>query len=72
MYSSPEALKVYGEYSGLPDSIVQRVLKLIPKEALQTGEVKGINDIMADAVTQKFLSAPLTPDQLKELIQIQK
>jgi len=27
---------------------------------------------MADAVTQKFLSAPLTPDQLKELIQIPK
>jgi hypothetical protein len=27
---------------------------------------------MADAVTQKFLAAPLTPDRLKELIQIQK
>jgi NitT/TauT family transport system substrate-binding protein len=72
MYSSPDALKAYGEYSGLPDSIVQRVLKLIPKEALQTDQVMGINDLMADAVTQKFLSAPLTPDQLKELIQIQK
>ena len=35
MYSNPEALKVYGEYSGLPDKIVQRVIKLIPKEALQ-------------------------------------
>ena len=31
MYSSPDALKIYGEYSGLPDSIVQRVVKLIPK-----------------------------------------
>jgi NitT/TauT family transport system substrate-binding protein len=72
MYSSPEALKVYGEYSGLPDNIVQRVLKLIPQEALQTDEVKGIDSVMADAVSQKFLSAPLTPDQLKELIQIQK
>jgi NitT/TauT family transport system substrate-binding protein len=72
MYSSPEALKVYGEYSGLPDNIVQHVLKLIPKEALQTDEVKGIDSVMADAVSQKFLSAPLTPDQLKELIQIQK
>jgi len=72
MYSSPEALKVYGEYSGLPDNIVQRVLKLIPKEALQTDEVKGIDGVMADAVSQKFLSAPLTPDQLKQLIQIQK
>jgi NitT/TauT family transport system substrate-binding protein len=72
MYSSPEALKIYGEYSGLPDNIVQRVIKLVPKEALQTDQVMGINDIMTDAVTQKFLSAPLTPDQLKELIQIQK
>jgi NitT/TauT family transport system substrate-binding protein len=72
MYSSPEALKVYGEYSGLPDNIVQRVLKLIPKEALQTDEVKGIDSVMADAVSQKFLSAPLTPEQLKQLIQIQK
>jgi NitT/TauT family transport system substrate-binding protein len=72
MYSNPEALKVYAEYSGLPDTIVQRVIKLIPKEALQTDEVKGVNDIMTDAVAQKFLSAPLTPDQLKELIQVQK
>lgn len=72
MYSSPDALKIYGEYSGLPANIVQRVLKLIPKEALQTDQIMGINDVMADAVTQKFLSAPLTPDQLKELIQIQK
>jgi NitT/TauT family transport system substrate-binding protein len=72
MYSSPDALKIYGEYSNLPPNIVQRVLKLIPKESLQTDEVMGINDIMADAVTQKFLAAPLTPDQLKELIQIVK
>jgi len=71
MYSNADALKIYGEYSGLPDTIVQRVLKLIPKDALQTQQVMGINDIMADAVTQKFLAAPLTPDQLKELIQIQ-
>jgi NitT/TauT family transport system substrate-binding protein len=72
MYSSPDALKIYGEYSSLPDSIAQRVLKLVPKEALQTDKVMGLDDIMADAVAQKFLAAPLTPDQIKELIQIQK
>src|SRR6202167_4225485 len=71
MYSSPEALKVYGEYSGLPDNIVQRVLKLVPKEALQTDKVMGLDDIMGDAVAQKFLAAPLTPEQIKELIQVQ-
>jgi NitT/TauT family transport system substrate-binding protein len=72
MYSSPDALKIYGEYSNLPPNIVLRVLKLIPKEALQTDQVKGVDAIMADAVTQKFLAAPLTPDQLAELIQIPK
>ncbi len=72
MYSSPDALKIYGEYSGLPDNIVQRVVKLIPKEALQTDEVKDLDAVMANAVTQKFLAAPLTPDQVKELIQIPK
>jgi NitT/TauT family transport system substrate-binding protein len=72
MYSSPDALKLYGDYSGLPPNIVQRVLQLVPKQALQTDKVMGIDDIMADAVTAKFLSAPLTPDQIKELIQIQK
>jgi NitT/TauT family transport system substrate-binding protein len=72
MYSSPDALKIYEDYSGLPDSIAQRVLKLVPKQALQTDKVMGLDDIMADAVTQKFLAAPLTPDQIKELVQIQK
>jgi NitT/TauT family transport system substrate-binding protein len=72
MYSSPDALKIYGEYSGLPDSIVQRVVKLVPKEALQTDEIKDLNGVMQDAVAQKFISAPLTPDQIKELVQIPK
>jgi NitT/TauT family transport system substrate-binding protein len=51
---------------------VQRVLKLVPKEALQTDKVMGLDDIMGDAVAQKFLAAPLTPEQIKELIQIQR
>ena len=72
MYSSPDALKIYGEYSGLPASIVQQVIKLVPKESLQTDQIKDLDGAMADAVTQKFLPAPLTPDQIKELVQIPK
>jgi len=72
MYSSPEALKIYGEYSGLPESIVQRVVKLIPRDALQTDQVKDLDGVMADAVAQKFLAAPLTPDQVEGLVQIPK
>src|SRR5829696_337652 len=70
MYSDPAALKHYGEYSNLPEKIVLRVRSLIPKENLATGQVQGIDGIMADAVAGKFIPAPLTPEQVKELIQI--
>jgi NitT/TauT family transport system substrate-binding protein len=72
MYSSPDALRIYGEYSGLPANIVQHVLQLVPKEAMQTDQIKDLDGVMADAVAQKFIPAPLTPDQIKELIQIPK
>jgi NitT/TauT family transport system substrate-binding protein len=70
MYSDPAALKHYGDYSNLPEKIVLRVRSLIPKENLATGKVEGIDEIMADAVAGKFIPAPLTSEQVKELIQI--
>ena len=70
MYSDPAALKHYGEYSNLPEKIVLRVRSLIPKENLATGKVEGIDEIMADAVAGKFIPAPLSAEQVKELIQI--
>jgi NitT/TauT family transport system substrate-binding protein len=70
MYSDPAALKHYGEYSNLPEKIVLKVRSLIPKETMATGRIEGIDAIMADAVAGKFISAPLTSEQLKELIQI--
>jgi NitT/TauT family transport system substrate-binding protein len=70
MYSDPAALKIYGEYSGLPEKIVLRVRSLIPKESLATGKIEGIDQVMADAIAGKFIGAPLTPEQVKEMIQI--
>jgi NitT/TauT family transport system substrate-binding protein len=72
MYSDPAALKHYGEYSNLPEKIVLRVRSLIPKESLATDRIEGIDQIMADAVAAKFISAPLTAEQVKELVQIPK
>lgn len=68
MYSDPAALKVYGEFSGMPDAVVQRVRPLMPKDSLSTTAVAGIDQIMADAVQNKFLAAPLTKEQLADLI----
>ncbi len=41
MYSDPAALKHYSDYSNLPEKIVLRVRKLIPKENLATGQHRG-------------------------------
>ena len=70
MYSDPAALKHYAEYSNLPEKIVLRVRELIPKESMATERVEGIDQIMADAVAGKFIPAPLTSEQVKELLQI--
>lgn len=72
MYSDPAALKLYAEYSNLPEKIVLRVRQLIPKENLATDRVEGIDQIMADAVAAKFIPAPLTAEQVKDLVQIPK
>ena len=72
MYSDPAALKHYAEYSNLPEKIVLRVRSLIPKESLATGRIEGIDHIMADAVAGKFIPAPLTTEQISELVQIPK
>jgi NitT/TauT family transport system substrate-binding protein len=72
MYSDPAALKHYGEYSNLPEKIVLRVRNLIPKTSMATDRIEGIDQIMADAVAGKFIAAPFTADQVKELVQIPK
>jgi NitT/TauT family transport system substrate-binding protein len=70
MYSDPAALKQYEEYSGLPEKIVLRVRGLIPKESLARARVEGMDQIMADAVAGKFIPAPLSSEQIQELVQI--
>ena len=72
IYSDPAALKQYGDYSGLPEKIVLRVRSLIPKESLAAGRVEGMDQIMADAVAGKFIPAPLSSEQIQELVQIPK
>jgi NitT/TauT family transport system substrate-binding protein len=68
MYSSPDALKMYAEFAKLPASAVDQVRGLIPKEALVTDKVVGVDQIMSEAIANKFLAKPLTRDQLNELI----
>jgi NitT/TauT family transport system substrate-binding protein len=71
MYSSPDAVARYIEFSGFSEPAVKLMLKdFIPKESLQTEKIQGLKESMEDAIQFKFLSAPLTEQQLAGLIQI--
>ena len=59
MYTSPDAVARYVEFSKLPESAVKRMLaEFIPKESLQIDTVAGAAESMQDAIQFKFLAAP--------------
>src|SRR5262249_52006841 len=70
LYGSPEAIKVFADYSGLPEKVAQRVPGLFPRETLVPDRVVGVDLIMAEAVQAKVMPAPLTAQQGAELVQI--
>src|SRR5205085_2567979 len=71
MYASAQAVPRYLAFSGLSEPAVRLMLKeYIPKESLQTGTIFGLEESMKDAVQFKFIPAPLSDDQLKELVRI--
>jgi NitT/TauT family transport system substrate-binding protein len=72
MYADPAALKHFAEFSGLPDNVVRSVPAFFPKETMAPGRIVGMDQIVADAVKLKFATAPLTSQQVEELVQIPK
>jgi NitT/TauT family transport system substrate-binding protein len=71
MYSDPQALKVYADFVGITEAKAKRTRDdFFPKEAVDPDRVVGLETIVQDAVTLKYTAAPLTKQQLAELIQI--
>jgi NitT/TauT family transport system substrate-binding protein len=71
MYSDPAALKTYAEFAGVTEARAKRIRDdYFPKSVLNPDQIVGIDLIMPEAVNLKFISAPLTKEQLAELIQI--
>jgi NitT/TauT family transport system substrate-binding protein len=70
MYSSPEALAMYAEIGNLPLSIAEKMRILVPKESTNPDQIVGMDSVIAEAVATKFLSAPLTKEQISELVQM--
>ena len=71
MYSDPAALKTYAEFAGITEAKAKRIRDdYFPKSVLVPDKIVGIDLIMPEAVKLKFIPAPLTMEQLAELIQI--
>jgi NitT/TauT family transport system substrate-binding protein len=71
MYSDPAAIQQYAKWLKIPESIARRTRDgFFPKEALNPDRIVGLDTIIKDAVELKYTAAPLTRDQLAELIQI--
>ena len=68
MYSSPEALKMYSEWVKIPEKITERMRdEFYPKDELLPEKLLGLDAITEEAIDSKFLKAPLSKAQLKEL-----
>jgi NitT/TauT family transport system substrate-binding protein len=72
MYSNdPAALKTYADFVGIPVAMAKRTRDdFFPRAAVDPDKIVGLDTIVPDAVALKFTAAPLTKEQLAELIQI--
>jgi NitT/TauT family transport system substrate-binding protein len=72
MYADPAALKVYAEWMNFSEAKAKRTRDggFFPKDALNPDRIVGLDTIINDAVELKFTAAPLTKEQLAELVQI--
>jgi NitT/TauT family transport system substrate-binding protein len=71
MYSDPAALKMYEDFAKVPEKyMVKWRDEYFPKASLWPDEIKGLDLILADAQKNKFISSPLSKEQIAEMIQI--
>ena len=67
---NPKPMADFAEFAGVTLDAARRTRDAFASELLSPDEIKGLDIMMPEAVTLKFLAAPLTAEQLRELIQI--
>ena len=67
----PQVIKDYAEFVGVPEPLARRVRDdFFPKSLVWPDEIKGLYSLMEEAVTLKFIAAPLSKEQIADLIRI--
>ena len=71
LYDNPEGVKIFAQYAKVSEALATRIRdEFLPKQAEQPDKVSGLDAITQDAITFKVLQAPLTKEQINELVQI--
>ncbi len=72
MYANdPAALQAYAEFVGISVDMAKRTRNdFFPRASVDPDKIVGLDTIVPDAVALKYTAAPLTKEQLAELIQI--
>jgi NitT/TauT family transport system substrate-binding protein len=69
----PQALAAYSAWAGVPESVARRTRDdFMRRENMLPDQLSGLYAVMADAVTYKFIPAPLDAEALKTLLQLQE
>jgi NitT/TauT family transport system substrate-binding protein len=67
----PQVIKDYAEFVGVPEALAGRVRdEFFPKALVWPDEIKGLDSLMEEAVTLKFVSTPLSKEQIADLVRI--
>ena len=71
MYSdNPKVMTDYAEFAKITPALGKRVRdEFFPKSLMQMTEIKGLSDLLKDAVELKYAPKELTKEQVAELIQ---
>ena len=71
MYGDPAGLKAYAAFAKTSEATARQVRdEFYPKDGLNVDRISGLDAVMADWVANRYLTEPLSKDQLAELFQI--
>jgi NitT/TauT family transport system substrate-binding protein len=72
MYSSdPKVLEMYAKYARITPGMARVVRdRFYPKAMLQLTQVEGMDALMQDAIAFKYITKPLTKEQLDDLLKL--
>jgi NitT/TauT family transport system substrate-binding protein len=69
MYSDKAAVKAFADWARIPEAIARLAPDdYYPKNNLLPDRIEGLDLAMADAITFKYMAAPLSKEQLDKLV----